>query len=81
MSIETEKFKLKRLAIDLHMDEKELDKNINDIIRCIINNNPEITLVDVRTMCEACAQEITIRLCESYKNVRNSPASEEFLVK
>lgn len=79
MSAEIEKAKLRTLQDELEMDKEELDENINDIIQCILDNNPQISMKNAKRLCEATGTQIEIRELELYERIRNSPVSEEFL--
>lgn len=79
MSAEIEKAKLRILQDELEMDKEELDENINDIIQCILDNNPQISMKNTKRLCEATGMQIEIRELELYERIRNSPVSEEFL--
>ena len=78
MGLDTEKGKL-ILSKELEMDDMALRQNINDIIQCIIKNNPQISLEKAAKLCEAANLEIGIRILNGCLKVRNSPAIEEFL--
>lgn len=79
MIAEIEKAKLRTLQDELEMDKEELDENINDIIQCILDNNPQISMKNAKRLCEATGTQIEIRELELYERIRNSPVSEEFL--